>query len=128
MIDSIKTQKNSFGDQARNGLLLIRQGAKDLFYASVMSPYYWTWVRKERMKRRIRLGSFIVLLLSAALLIVEFAAEYWGAIRLAALLKLSPVAEGTKLALFLAAATFVLFHYHSEIKKPEYEFKSSSIF
>lgn len=112
-----------FGGQFRNGLLLIRQGANDLFYACVMSPYYWTWVRKERFNRRVRLGSFIILLLSAGLLITEFAAEYFGAERLAHLLKMSPVSGGAKLAIFLGAATFILFHYHAEIKKPEYEFK-----
>ncbi len=123
MNGSHNSGQSGFGGQFRNGLLLIEQGAKDLFYACVMAPYYWTWVRNERMKRKIRLGAFIALLLFAGLLIIEFSAEYLGAERLAHLLKLSSMAEGTKLAIFLAAATFIVFHYHSEIKKPEYEFK-----
>ncbi len=112
-----------FGSQIRDGFKSIHQGARDLSYASVMASYYWTWIRKERIKRGFRLGSFIVLLFLAALLIVEFSADYYGAPRLADFLRLTPVSEGIKLALFLAAATFILFHYQSEMKKPEYEFR-----
>jgi hypothetical protein len=88
-----------------------------------MAFYYWTWIRKERIKRGFRLGSFVVLLFLAALLILEFSADYYGPHRLAILLRLTPVSEGIKLALLLAAATFILFHYQSEIRKPEYEFR-----
>jgi hypothetical protein len=112
-----------FGSQIRDGFKSIHRGACDLSYASVMVFYYWTWIRKERIKRGFRLGSFIVLLFLAALLIVEFSADYYGAPRLAGFLRLTPVSEGIKLALFLAAATFILFHYQSEMKKPEYEFR-----
>jgi hypothetical protein len=115
--------ESGFGSQFSSGWTLLRKGVGELSYACMMAPYYWAWIRKERIKRRLRLGSFIVLLLSVSLLVVEFLAEYLGAERLSHWLKLAPVAEGGKIALVLAAATFILFHYRSEIKKPEYEFR-----
>ncbi|HZR55302.1 MAG TPA: hypothetical protein VFA74_00395 [Terriglobales bacterium] len=116
-------EPTGFGGQIKDGLKAIGRGVGVLAYALVMAPYYWTWMRKERIRRRFRLGSFIVLISLASLLIIEFTAEYYGAHRLADFLRLSSVAEGIKLGLFLAAATFIIFHYQSEIKKPEYEFK-----
>jgi hypothetical protein len=92
-----------------------------LFFTLIASFYYWQWSRKAKIKRATRTISFLVIILSSVIFLLEGTAELIGAKRCIEALSAIPLQGSVRLALFLSAALFILLHHRSEMKKPEYE-------